>query len=283
METARTDVWGNSAREYDSFEKRWHFYSAVAEEMIRSLPIKRDSRVLELACGTGVCTSILASQAPDGEIVGLDSSQGMIDVARENMLAAGHTNVRFVRGDAGELSNLFKKEKFEIAVCNSAFLHFPEKEKVLNGLRDLLAGPRQFGLSLPWWFYGNGSETDAYRNKVREVLLNNGVPSEKLEESYRQTQSRRVDYPSLMLSAGFSVIRDEPFQFDFPPEARSEWSNIPVFASRRVEFERTLNSGLDPQQVAKIRSEFAEWRAQISSRASRWRLITAEASAGHDQ
>jgi len=35
----------------------------------------------------------------------------MIDVARENMLAAGHTNVRFVHGDAGELSNLLKEEK----------------------------------------------------------------------------------------------------------------------------------------------------------------------------
>ena len=64
-----------------------------------------------LACGAGACTSILASHAPHGEIVVLDSSQGMIDVARENMLAAGHTNVRFVHGDAGELSNLLKEEK----------------------------------------------------------------------------------------------------------------------------------------------------------------------------
>jgi trans-aconitate methyltransferase len=281
LEDSRTDVWGDSAREYDSFEKKWHFYSTVAEEMVHSLPIKRDSKILELACGTGACASILASLSPDGEVVGIDSSQGMIDVARKNMLAAGHANVRLVRGDAGELSNLLKEEKFEIAVCNSAFPHFPDKEKVLGGLREVLTGPRQLGLSLPWWFYGNGSETDAYRNKVREVLLSNGVEAKKLEESYRQALSRRVDYPSLMLHSGFTVIRDEPFQFDFPPEARSEWSSIPVFASRRVE--RILNSALDPQQVAKIRSELAEWRAQISSRASRWRIITAEVSTGHDK
>jgi trans-aconitate methyltransferase len=282
LETPRTDVWGDSAREYDSFEKRWHFYGAVAEEMIRDLPIRRGSRILELACGTGVCTSILAGHAPDGEIVGLDSSQGMIDVAQGNVLAAGHTNVRFLRGDAGELSTLFKEEKFEIAVCNSAFLHFRDKEKVLNGLRDLLTGPRQFAMSLPSWFYGSGSETDAYGNKVREALLNAGVPSERLEESYRQAQSRRVDYPSLMLSAGFSIIRDEPFQFDFPPEARREWSSIPVFASRQAESERKLDWGLDQQQAAKVRSELAEWRAKISSRASRWRIITAEVSGVRD-
>jgi trans-aconitate methyltransferase len=281
MESAPTDVWGDSARGYDSFEKRWHLYSTVAEEIIRNLPIRRDSRILELACGTGACTSVLASRSPDGEIVGLDSSQGMIEVARENMLSAGHTNVRFMRGDAGELSNLLGEEKFEIAVCNSAFLHFPEKEKVLGGLCDVLTGPRRFGLSLPSWFYGSGSEADAYRNKVREVLLSNGVRVEKLEEGYSKAQSRRVDYPSLMQHAGFALIRDEPFQFDFPPEARREWSSIPVFASRRDE--RTLNSGLDPQVVAKIRNELAEWRARIPPRQSRWRIITAEVSTGHGQ
>ena len=70
------DAWNNSARQYDSYEKKWHFYGSVADAMIRQLPIKEDSRVLELACGTGACTLKLAKIARTGKVVALDTLRG---------------------------------------------------------------------------------------------------------------------------------------------------------------------------------------------------------------
>jgi ubiquinone/menaquinone biosynthesis C-methylase UbiE len=140
----RLDAWNDSARQYDAFEKRWNFYGAVADAMISQLQIKEDSRVLELACGTGACTLKLANIARSGKVVALDFSEGMLSVARENAAAAGASNVTFVHGDAGDVSRLLAGQKFDFAVCNSAFWHFPEPEKVLAGLRELLTESGEF-------------------------------------------------------------------------------------------------------------------------------------------
>ena len=59
----------------------------------------RGLRLLDLCCGTGLSTEALMAEYPNAEIIGLDASAGMLDLAREKpgMKQAG---VRFVLGDA---------------------------------------------------------------------------------------------------------------------------------------------------------------------------------------
>ncbi len=64
------------------------------------LAVKPGEMVLDLGCGTGADTQVLAARAaPDGCVVGLDASLTMLDAARER--AAGATvSLRFVAGSA---------------------------------------------------------------------------------------------------------------------------------------------------------------------------------------
>ena len=94
--------WDTSAGEYDSFEKEWHFYEKIARGLLNSLELKPDSKILELACGTGACTLLLAGVCKTGEIVAMDQSQSMMEIARENLSNSGYTNVSFVPGEVGQ-------------------------------------------------------------------------------------------------------------------------------------------------------------------------------------
>src|SRR4051795_10232438 len=89
------------AREYDDWWVGRHLYAdkdrpgwdeerEQLESWIASLPPRR---TLDVACGTGFMTRHLR-----GEITGLDQSEAMLDVAREQV-----PNATFVQGDALDL------------------------------------------------------------------------------------------------------------------------------------------------------------------------------------
>jgi SAM-dependent methyltransferase len=271
----RLDAWNDSARQYDAFEKRWNFYGAVADAMISQLQIKEDSRVLELACGTGACTLKLANIARSGKVVALDFSEGMLSVARENAAAAGASNVTFVHGDAGDVSRLLAGQKFDFAVCNSAFWHFPEPEKVLAGLRELLTESGEFALSLPSWGDGAGEARETFRAKVRDVLLKHGVTADQIDAASSRRTRERLDLPSLFSKNGFGV-REVPFEFSVSQESRDDWRKILVF-SERGQWAWPFTD-LDPETQKAVRDELSEWRKTNFPRnpnVSRWRVYVA--------
>jgi SAM-dependent methyltransferase len=60
-----------------------------------------DERVLEIGCGTGRLSSVLAQTLGDGgSVVGVDLSEPLVGLARERAAAAGLANATFVVGDA---------------------------------------------------------------------------------------------------------------------------------------------------------------------------------------
>ncbi len=82
------------ARTYDTVVPDWpgeiDFYWQLAAEVFAN-----GQAVLEVACGTGRVAVRLAQEG--GEVVGLDLSSAMLDVAREKSADMG--NVRWVQGD----------------------------------------------------------------------------------------------------------------------------------------------------------------------------------------
>jgi SAM-dependent methyltransferase len=207
--------------------------------------------------------------------VALDYSEEMIAVARENAAAAGYSNVTFVHGDAGEISSLLAGQRFDFAVCNSAFWHFPDPEKAAAGLRQLLTESGEFALSLPAWGDSNPAAREAFRAKLRQVLLKNGVTEEEIDNLSAQRTRKRADITLLLQANGFAV-RDFPFEFRVSPESREAWRKITVFSDLRQWNSPFPN--LDPATQQKVRDEMGEWRKTLPPRdpgLSRWRMIVA--------
>ena len=65
------------------------------------LGLASGERVLDIGCGLGRTSRALAGAVgPEGHVVGLDISEGMLRAARDHAARAGVTNVEFVHGDA---------------------------------------------------------------------------------------------------------------------------------------------------------------------------------------
>ncbi|MFB6202218.1 MAG: class I SAM-dependent methyltransferase [Halorhabdus sp.] len=92
------------------------------EAVLEALGPVEDKRVLEIACGTGRFTVMLAERGAD--VVGLDISQPMLQQGRQNAAVAGVSDhLQFFRGDAERLP--FPDDHFD-AVLAMRFFHLAD-------------------------------------------------------------------------------------------------------------------------------------------------------------
>ena len=69
-----------------------------AEALLDAASIPEGGRIVDVGCGCGATTLMIAERFPTATAVGLDVSRPMLEVARTR--AAGRERVRFVEGDA---------------------------------------------------------------------------------------------------------------------------------------------------------------------------------------
>lgn len=68
---------GEKYRSASKHQKEW------GSRIISELKLDGDEHILDLGCGDGVLTEQLANLVPNGLVVGIDASQGMIDTAKK--------------------------------------------------------------------------------------------------------------------------------------------------------------------------------------------------------
>lgn len=71
----------------------------VVEAALTFVPRDRESRVLDLGTGSGCIAISIALERPLARVLALDSSEGALEVARENAERLGASRIEFVRGD----------------------------------------------------------------------------------------------------------------------------------------------------------------------------------------
>ena len=78
------ECWNSEAAAYEAFNSAPDSYSRTIERPCIQglLPELKGKAVLDLGCGTGIFTFLLEQFAP-AELVGLDLSEGMLEIARK--------------------------------------------------------------------------------------------------------------------------------------------------------------------------------------------------------
>lgn len=93
--------------------------------------VKEGSRVLDVACGTGVLIPDYIRRGAD--VTGIDISPEMIKLAERKYAGTG---VRFICGD---IETADVGQGFDAIVVYNAFPHFPDPERLIFRLSGLLA------------------------------------------------------------------------------------------------------------------------------------------------
>jgi ubiquinone/menaquinone biosynthesis C-methylase UbiE len=106
-------------------------YSAYG---IERLALEREHRVVDVACGPGTSTLLIAPWV--GHVDAIDFSEEMLNIARENATRAGLTNVRFENADGQALPLL--SGSYDRAVSMFGLMFFPDRKLGMRELRRVL-------------------------------------------------------------------------------------------------------------------------------------------------
>jgi ubiquinone/menaquinone biosynthesis C-methylase UbiE len=111
-------------------------HRSIAQQTIDRMALKRGERVLDLSCGAGWATRLLANAVAggDGMAAGLDISEEMIARARGSSREVD--NVLFTIGRADEIP--WRDEYFDRVLSVESFYYYPDQEAVLRELYRVL-------------------------------------------------------------------------------------------------------------------------------------------------
>lgn len=203
---------GKKYEKASTHQKEW------GTKLIAELSLVGNESVLDLGCGDGALTRQIAQLLPEGRVLGIDASRGMIDAA----VAREQNNLKFCRLDIKDLD--FGNE-FDVVFSNAALHWIKDHRRLLQNVqRALRAGGR-----LRFNFAGDGN-CSYFFAAVREAMA---------QDEYRPFFSDfewpwympTVDaYQGLVASSGLQNIRVWGENADrFFPDARAmiRWLDQP--------------------------------------------------------
>lgn len=220
---------GNDAASLEILEIHMKRYQTAANYV-------KDKQVLDIACGTGYGTQMLA-QAGAKLVVGVDVSPETVAYAQERYQTTG---VEFFCADAEQFD---RAEKFDTAVSFETIEHLPHPDKFLDRLHNLLVPEGYLILSVP---LGETRHFDPYhlhvfsQEDVFNLLENAGFSIKehrcdpwflKRADLMRWSQEYPENQPSI--SELFFTSRGRKFMTDFIFKGGFNMPQLLVIAQRK--------------------------------------------------
>ncbi|MBD0860686.1 methyltransferase domain-containing protein [Gordonia sp. zg691] len=192
----------------------------VAEESIGDLELVGNERLLDVGCGDGFITMLLADRLPSGSVVGIDASHRMIERALERV-AADNLRVQF---HVDNVLALPFDHDFDIAVSFNALHWVSDQGAALRGIARSLDHGGRAVLQMVC-----ATERPSIEDVFMEVAA---------DEHWRRyfddfvapyVHVEPAHFRELAVEAGFTVddlsVKDVRWQFDSVADFRA-WSTV---------------------------------------------------------
>jgi ubiquinone/menaquinone biosynthesis C-methylase UbiE len=131
-----TEQYDRLAQIYD---RRWYkyiqdtlsFLIAYLQPNPTSEYLSGNEQILDIACGTGELEKLLLNSYPQLQIIGVDISENMLEMARSKL-----PNLEFIKAEAIALP--FDTSSFDLAITASAFHYFDRPDLALTEIHRVL-------------------------------------------------------------------------------------------------------------------------------------------------
>jgi SAM-dependent methyltransferase len=159
----------------------------VGEQAISRMGLTTDSRALDVGCGSGWATRLMAEYARNGHVVGIDISDEMVEVARSE--SSDYGNVSFEVASAENLP--FRDSQFTHAFSMESLYYYSNMAVALKEIHRVLEDGGRFV-----------TVVDLY---AENEPSHQWIPTLKVPVQLLST----VEYRTLLTAAGFVNVVDE--------------------------------------------------------------------------
>jgi trans-aconitate 2-methyltransferase len=170
------------ASQYASFENE---RTRPVRDLVAAIPPRIVKRMVDLGCGPGNSTEVLAGRFPEASLIGLDSSADMVAAAKKRL-----PNLSF------EVSNIARwepVEQFDIILANAVLQWLPDHSRLYPRLLGKLAPGGVLAVQTP-------DNTDEPAQHAMRRLAKDGPWSSKLENVKREPREAANWYYDLLHS-----------------------------------------------------------------------------------
>ncbi len=129
-------VLGRSSAEADRLQLQANILAPHSAHLFRLAGITEGMRVLDVGCGAGDVSMLLADLVGQGgSVIGVDMNPAILELARSRVAEAGRTNVTFVESD---LADVRLDDQVDALAGRLILMHLREPAATVRGLSGLV-------------------------------------------------------------------------------------------------------------------------------------------------
>jgi len=143
---------------YEQFEQDHGLFSYLTEKLADACNIQQGMKVADIGCGTGISSFALKKiVGEDGTVIGIDSSEEMLEIAVMKSRSAENSNLQFILCDADAFNSRIRF-KMDSVLYNATIFLIPEPARTLKVAREILVEKGTVGMNYLAGLYSKNNE-----------------------------------------------------------------------------------------------------------------------------
>ena len=211
------------------------FYSNVNKELIDSLDIKSDLKIVDLGCGSGGISKIIIQNlnrinSVNSSIIAVDFSEISLKEARANLKSVSDSMITFVQSRYEEFSSKIKDKVDLVVLCN-AIHYLDDKELVIKDVMKILKPGGRFAFNSSFFNGAHPEHTLGFYRKwmfkaMRILSKDYNTRPVKAEKIESRVQLNPDEYKEILENCGMKIMSTKLREVDVPIDG---WLDISGF------------------------------------------------------
>jgi ubiquinone/menaquinone biosynthesis C-methylase UbiE len=196
------DVWVDKQREMDIM------LNPLGERVIQGLDLKEETKILDIGCGCGATTLEIAKLVNQGEVIGVDISEPMLERATQTASDMALTNISYQVKDVqvDEMPNNY----FDIAFSRFGVMFFEDPFEAFKNINHSLKDDGQ--LSFVCWQHASLNPWQSLSIQVIKEFLDLPAPPPKSPGPFAFEDKSYIE--EILNASGFRDIEIKDNQED---------------------------------------------------------------------